>query len=48
LGEAQPSDTVLIAGKGCDQGQRIGEIVYPFDDREAARYCLYQLAKEHP
>ncbi len=42
--EAVAGDTVLIAGKGCDNGQRIGERVHPFDDREAARYCLYQLA----
>jgi UDP-N-acetylmuramoyl-L-alanyl-D-glutamate--2,6-diaminopimelate ligase len=43
LHEAREGDTVLIAGKGCDNGQQIGDCVYPFDDREATRYCLYQL-----
>ena len=44
LHQAEDGDTVLIAGKGCDTGQQIGDQVHPFDDREAARYCLYQLA----
>lgn len=48
LHEAEEGDTVLIAGKGCDKGQRIGDQVYPFDDREVARYCLHQLGETTP
>jgi UDP-N-acetylmuramoyl-L-alanyl-D-glutamate--2,6-diaminopimelate ligase len=32
-------DVVLIAGKGHEQGQTIGEQVLPFDDVEVAREC---------
>ncbi len=38
--EAQPGDTVLIAGKGHETGQIIGDITKPFDDREVARTSL--------
>ena len=34
---AQPRDTVLIAGKGHEDYQIIGQQRYPFDDREIAR-----------
>ena len=36
LGEAKPGDTVLIAGKGHEQTQLVGERALPFDDRAAA------------
>jgi UDP-N-acetylmuramoyl-L-alanyl-D-glutamate--2,6-diaminopimelate ligase len=44
LGEARPGDTVLIAGKGHEQGQEFedGRKV-PFDDREVAREELRRL-----
>lgn len=29
---AEPGDAVLLLGKGHEQGQRIGEVTYPFDD----------------
>jgi UDP-N-acetylmuramoyl-L-alanyl-D-glutamate--2,6-diaminopimelate ligase len=35
---------VLVAGKGHEQGQEIGGVVLPFDDREVAREALRKLA----
>ncbi|HTM56890.1 MAG TPA: UDP-N-acetylmuramoyl-L-alanyl-D-glutamate--2,6-diaminopimelate ligase, partial [Candidatus Udaeobacter sp.] len=40
LGEAKPGDAVLIAGKGHETTQTIGDRVLPFDDREVARELL--------
>ena len=37
---AEEGDVVVIAGKGHEQGQDIGGVVSPFDDREAARDAL--------
>lgn len=34
VGQARTGDTVLIAGKGHEQGQEISGVVQPFDDRE--------------
>jgi len=41
---ADPGDVVLVAGKGHEQGQEIGGLVLPFDDREVAREALRKLA----
>ena len=40
IGVAGPGDVVVIAGKGHEQGQDIGGVVQPFDDREVAREAL--------
>jgi UDP-N-acetylmuramoyl-L-alanyl-D-glutamate--2,6-diaminopimelate ligase len=40
LAEATAGDVVLIAGKGHETTQTIGESVLPFDDREVARQLL--------
>jgi UDP-N-acetylmuramoyl-L-alanyl-D-glutamate--2,6-diaminopimelate ligase len=37
---AQPGDVVIIAGKGPETGQIIGDVVVPFDDREVAREAI--------
>lgn len=39
IGEAGAEDIVLIAGKGHEQGQIVGELVLPFDDVAVAREC---------
>jgi UDP-N-acetylmuramoyl-L-alanyl-D-glutamate--2,6-diaminopimelate ligase len=44
LDEANPGDLVLIAGKGHETGQQIGDTVHPFDDREVARRRLEAVA----
>jgi UDP-N-acetylmuramoyl-L-alanyl-D-glutamate--2,6-diaminopimelate ligase len=33
---AEPGDAVLIAGKGHETGQIVGDEIYSFDDRETA------------
>ncbi len=38
--EARPGDTVLIAGKGHEPYQLVGDKVLPFDDVDVARECL--------
>ena len=41
LSEARPGDCVLIAGRGHESHQRIGDARVPLDDREVARQWLY-------
>jgi UDP-N-acetylmuramoyl-L-alanyl-D-glutamate--2,6-diaminopimelate ligase len=49
IGEAQPGDTVVIAGKGHEQGQEFeGGRKIPFDDREVAREELRRLGLGEP
>ncbi|MEV6244964.1 UDP-N-acetylmuramoyl-L-alanyl-D-glutamate--2,6-diaminopimelate ligase [Streptomyces sp. NPDC051742] len=49
VARARPGDTVLIAGKGHEQGQDIGGVVRPFDDREVLRAAiLRQNARDLP
>ncbi len=40
IGELTPGDTLLVAGKGHERGQIIGDAVRPFDDRETVRDLL--------
>lgn len=39
IGQARSGDIVLIAGKGHEQGQIVGDRVLPFDDVTVAREC---------
>jgi UDP-N-acetylmuramoyl-L-alanyl-D-glutamate--2,6-diaminopimelate ligase len=48
LRTAEPGDTVLIAGKGHETGQEVGDRVLPFDDRVTAVEVLALLGKQPP
>jgi UDP-N-acetylmuramoyl-L-alanyl-D-glutamate--2,6-diaminopimelate ligase len=39
IAEAGPDDIILLAGKGHEQGQVVGDRVLPFDDVTVAREC---------
>jgi UDP-N-acetylmuramoyl-L-alanyl-D-glutamate--2,6-diaminopimelate ligase len=39
VAEAGEGDIILLAGKGHEQGQIIGDRVLPFDDVTVAREC---------
>ena len=39
IAEAGPDDIILLAGKGHEQGQIVGDQIFPFDDVEIAREC---------
>jgi UDP-N-acetylmuramoyl-L-alanyl-D-glutamate--2,6-diaminopimelate ligase len=41
VARAEPGDTVLVAGKGHEQGQDIAGVVRPFDDREVLREAIH-------
>ena len=42
---AEPGDTVLVAGKGHEQGQTIDGVTHPFDDAQVARELLEAVAR---
>jgi UDP-N-acetylmuramoyl-L-alanyl-D-glutamate--2,6-diaminopimelate ligase len=49
LAAAGPGDTVVIAGKGHEQGQEFAQgRTIPFDDRQVAREVLAQMASARP
>jgi UDP-N-acetylmuramoyl-L-alanyl-D-glutamate--2,6-diaminopimelate ligase len=49
IAKAQPGDTVLVAGKGHEPYQIVGDLVRPFDDRVEARRALGARARrDHP
>nr|WP_255308289.1 UDP-N-acetylmuramoyl-L-alanyl-D-glutamate--2,6-diaminopimelate ligase [Streptomyces marincola] len=40
VARAEPGDTVLVAGKGHEQGQDIAGVIRPFDDRDELRAAI--------
>ena len=42
VAHARPGDTVLVAGKGHEQGQDIAGVIRPFDDRIVLREAIQQ------
>ncbi|WP_405781502.1 UDP-N-acetylmuramoyl-L-alanyl-D-glutamate--2,6-diaminopimelate ligase [Streptomyces sp. NBC_00859] len=47
VARARPGDTVLVAGKGHEQGQDIAGVVRPFDDRQVLRAAIERAAIEN-
>lgn len=43
LGQLKAGDTLLLAGKGHETGQKIGDVVHPFDDRIEARKAVAEM-----
>ncbi|WP_030807656.1 UDP-N-acetylmuramoyl-L-alanyl-D-glutamate--2,6-diaminopimelate ligase [Streptomyces sp. NRRL S-337] len=49
VARAEPGDTVIVAGKGHEQGQDIAGVVRPFDDRQVLREAIEaSLTSPHP
>ena len=44
ISELQPGDVLVIAGKGHETGQIVGETTLPFSDHETARAALTEFA----
>ncbi|MEU9117626.1 UDP-N-acetylmuramoyl-L-alanyl-D-glutamate--2,6-diaminopimelate ligase [Streptomyces sp. NPDC048483] len=45
VARAEPGDTVIVAGKGHEQGQDIAGVVRPFDDRHVLREAIEESLK---
>ncbi|MFC5723148.1 UDP-N-acetylmuramoyl-L-alanyl-D-glutamate--2,6-diaminopimelate ligase [Streptomyces gamaensis] len=47
VARAEPGDTVLVLGKGHEQGQDIAGVTRPFDDRQVLREAVARAAASH-
>ncbi len=47
LSAAGPGDTVLVLGKGHEQGQEVAGVVHPFDDRVVVQEVLQEMSDAH-
>jgi UDP-N-acetylmuramoyl-L-alanyl-D-glutamate--2,6-diaminopimelate ligase len=47
VARARPGDTVLVAGKGHEQGQDLAGVVRPFDDREVLAAAIRAASPQH-
>jgi UDP-N-acetylmuramoyl-L-alanyl-D-glutamate--2,6-diaminopimelate ligase len=48
IAQLGPEDLLVIAGKGHERGQIVGDAVHPFDDAQAAREAAARLAEDVP
>jgi UDP-N-acetylmuramoyl-L-alanyl-D-glutamate--2,6-diaminopimelate ligase len=48
VAELGADDLLVVAGKGHEPGQIVGETVLPFDDREVVRAVVARLAEGRP
>ncbi|MGP3988489.1 UDP-N-acetylmuramoyl-L-alanyl-D-glutamate--2,6-diaminopimelate ligase [Streptomyces sp. 3N207] len=48
VARAEPGDTILVLGKGHEQGQDIAGVVRPFDDVQVLHDAIRARAAEHP
>jgi UDP-N-acetylmuramoyl-L-alanyl-D-glutamate--2,6-diaminopimelate ligase len=44
VGRSEPGDTVVVAGKGHEQGQEIAGVIHPFDDAAVLRAAIQHAA----
>ena len=45
VAELRPGDLLVVAGKGHEQGQIVGDEVRPFDDAEVLRAAIGELGR---
>jgi UDP-N-acetylmuramoyl-L-alanyl-D-glutamate--2,6-diaminopimelate ligase len=45
VARARPGDTVLVAGKGHEEGQIVAGVTYPFDDRQMLEQAIRERAE---
>jgi UDP-N-acetylmuramoyl-L-alanyl-D-glutamate--2,6-diaminopimelate ligase len=45
---ARPGDAVVVAGKGHETGQKVGDVTLPFDDAEELAAAIAAAVSERP
>jgi UDP-N-acetylmuramoyl-L-alanyl-D-glutamate--2,6-diaminopimelate ligase len=46
VGRSEPGDTVVVAGKGHEQGQEIAGVIHPFDDAAVLRAAIQHAGRQ--